>query len=154
DVPDEWSVYRVHFPRLDLAVKKGSQADAMIMPMDRGAVYRDPLATMPTGGIMEKVRRRPYPHGNHTMQFAALQRGEQLLYIGAHDTNAHLKTFFIGPDAANELVYVHPYSDTEIHYGEDWAMPYPWVLRVQRGDWYDVAQIYRKFALTAPWTKS
>jgi hypothetical protein len=154
DVPDDWSVFRVHFPRLDLAVDRGSQTDAMVMPNDRGVLFRDPLASMPTGGIQEKLRRRPYPHGGHTMQFVALQRDDQLLYVGAHDPVGHLKTFFIGPDVDNELIYVHPYSDTEIHYGRDWSQPYRWITRLQRGDWYDAAQIYRKFALTTSWTQS
>jgi hypothetical protein len=154
DVPADWSVFRVHFPRLDLAVTAGSQTDCLIVPDDRGVLYRDPLATMPTGGIQEKLRRRPYPHGSFTMQFLALQREDQLLYIAAHDPVGHLKNFFIGPDSENELIYVHPWVDAEIHYGEDWVQSFPWVLRLQRGDWYDAAQIYRKFALTADWTKS
>ena len=153
DVPERWSVFRSHFPRLDLAVEKGAATDAVVVPEDRGVVYHDPLQTMPTGGMSEKLRKRPYPHGGWTMQFLALQRGEQLLYIAAHDPVGHIKTFFVGPDAANELVHVHPYVDTEVHYGEDWAQPFPWIIRLQRGDWYDAAQIYRKFALTTSWTK-
>ncbi len=154
DVPADWSVFRVHFPRLDLAVTPGSQTDCLVVPDDRGVLYRDPLATMPTGGIHEKLRRRPYPHGSFTMQFLALQREDRLLYMATHDPSGHLKNFFIGPDPENKLIYVHPWVDTEIHYGEDWLQPFPWVLRLQRGDWYDAAQIYRKFALSAEWTQS
>jgi hypothetical protein len=153
DVPADWSVFRVHFPRLDLAVTPGCQTDCLVVPDDRGVLYRDPLSSMPTGGIHEKLRRRPYPHGSFTMQFLALQREDQLLYMAAHDPAGHLKNFFIGPDPDNELVYIHPWVDTEIHYGQDWSQPFPWILRLQRGDWYDAAQIYRKFALTADWTK-
>jgi hypothetical protein len=151
DVPDDWSVFRVHFPRMDLAVDRGSETDALVAPHDRGVLYRNPLETMPTGGITEKVRRRPYPHGGWTMQFLAMQRGQHILYLGAHDPVGHLKTFFVGPDPANELIYIHPSVDTEIHYGQDWFQPFPWLTRLQRGDWYDAAQIYRKFALTTSW---
>lgn len=153
DVPADWSVFRVHFPRLDLAVSRGCQTDCLAVPDDRGVLYRDPLATMPTGGMNEKLRRRPYPHGSFTMQFVALQREDRLLYLAAHDPAAHLKNFFIGPDPENELIYIHPWVDTEIHYGDDWSQPFPWILRLGRGDWYDAAQIYRKFALTADWTR-
>ena len=151
DVADDWSVLRIHFPRMDLAVDR-VETDGLIVPSDRGVIYSNPLESMPVGGIHEKIRRRPYPHGGWTMQFLAMQRGDHILYIGAHDGAGHLKNFFIGPDKENEMVYVHPWLDTEIHYGQDWSQPFQWITRLQKGDWYDAAQIYRKFALTASWS--
>lgn len=153
DVPEDWSVFQVDFPPLDLAVEKSDDYH-FIVPCDRGVVYTNPLKTIPSGGIYDKkqIRHRPYP-SYMTMQFLALQGPDNdLLYFGAHDPSPHLKTFYFEPVADESLIRIQPYVPTQIKYGADYNS-FPWVTMCTTGDWYDVAQIYRKFALTASWTQ-
>ena len=152
NLPSEWSVLRAHFPRMDLAVD-ASDDYRIVLPVDHGVSYPNPLKNMPAGGIHEKLRRRPYPHGGFTMQLVALQNRENMLYFAAHDPAPMLKTFYVGADPENSLIYVDPYVHTLIEYGKDYDQPFPWVTASLKGDWYDAAQIYRQFALTASWTK-
>ena len=151
-VPTYWSVFRVSFPKFDLAVEQ-SDDYTFIVPVDRGIAYKNPLKTVPTGGIIEKkkIRHRPYP-GGISMQFLALQRLDNLLYFAAHDPVPHMKTFYFEPNAAESIIHLHPYTDTQIQYGTDYHS-FMWVTACTKGDWYTASQIYRKFALTASWTQ-
>lgn len=151
-VPESWSVFRVNFPRFDLAVEQ-SDDYTFIVPSDRGVAYKNPLKTIPTGGIIEKkkIRHRPYPAGI-SMQLLALQRFDDLLYFAAHDPVPHMKTFYFEPNAKDLLIHLHPYVDTQIQYGSEYHS-FTWVTVCTKGDWFNAAQIYRKFALTASWTK-
>lgn len=151
-VPMDWAVARVGFPALDLAAETSDQTK-LILPNDAGVSYPNPLKTMPTGGIHEKLRRRPYPHGGFTMQFFALENAEQMLYIGAHDPTPVMKTFFLEPNQNAELIRFAPTVETALRFGEDYQQGYPWVTKLLAGDWYDAAQVYRRFALSASWTK-
>lgn len=151
-VPDDWSVAKAGFPSLDLAVET-SEDTQLILPVDAGVSFPNPLKTMPTGGIHEKLRRRPYPHGGFTMQFFALQNAEQLLYVAAHDPKPVIKTFVLEPHPKDKLIRFTSSAETALRFGEDYRTGYPWIMRLMRGDWYDATQVYRKFALTAPWTK-
>ena len=153
DVPEDWSVFRVDFPYLDLAVEKLDDYQ-FVVPCDRGVVYSNPLKTIPTGGIFEKkqIRHRPYP-SYMTMQFLALQRPDNsMLYFAAHDPMPHMKTFYFEPLADESLIRLQPAVPTQVQYGVDYHS-FPWVTMCTDGDWYDAAQIYRKFALTASWTQ-
>lgn len=152
NVPSDWSVFRVHFPVFDLAVEQ-SDDYTFIVPIDRGIAYKNPLKTVPIGGIIQKkkIRHRPYP-GGISMQFLALQRKNELLYFAAHDPVPHLKTFYFEPSAADSILHLHPYVDTQIQYGCEYHS-FTWVTACTQGDWFTAAQIYRKFALTASWTQ-
>ena len=151
-VPEKWSVFRVYFPRFDLAVEQ-SEDYTFVVPIDRGIAYKNPLKTIPTGGIIEKkrIRHRPYPSGI-SMQFLALQRQDDLLYFAAHDPVPHMKTFYFEPNAKDSIIHLHPYTDTQIQYGCEYHS-FTWVTACTKGDWFTAAQIYRKFALTASWTQ-
>jgi hypothetical protein len=151
-IPADWSVFRVSFPKFDLAVEQ-SDDYTFIVPSDRGVAYKNPLKTIPTGGIIAKkrIRHRPYP-GGISMQLLALQRRSDLLYFAAHDPVPHMKTFYFEPNNEESIIHLHPYTDTQIQYGADYHS-FMWVTACTQGDWYTASQIYRKFALTASWTQ-
>ena len=154
DVPQDWSVFQVNFPSLDLAVEESDDYH-FIVPHDLGIDYVNPLKSIPTGGIYEvkQIRHRPYPSHFMTMQFLALQGpGDELLYFAAHDPLPHLKTLYFKPVAEESLIRLQPYVHTLIKYGGDYSS-FTWVTQCTTGDWFDAAQIYRKFALTAKWTQ-
>lgn len=150
-VPADWAVARVWFPSLDLAAED-SRSCQLTVPVDAGVSYPNPLRTMPSGGIHEKLRRRPYPHGGFTMQFFALQHEQELLYIAAHDPTPVTKTLFLEPSIDDRLIRFSGWVEAALSFGKDYRPNYPWVMRVMRGDWYDAAQTYRRFAIGASWT--
>lgn len=150
-VPADWAVAKIGFPSLDLAVD-ATDTTKLVLPNDAGVSYPNPLETMPVGGIHEKLRRRPYPHGGFTMQFFALECDGQLLYVGAHDPTPVSKTFFLEPDRDHKLIRFAPSAETTLRFGADYEQGYPWVTRLTRGDWFDAAQTYRRFAVGASWT--
>ncbi len=153
ELPENWSVFRVYFPAFNLLTEK-SDDYKLIVPVDRGVEYKNPLETIPTGGIIEskKIRERPYPHGGYTMQFMGFIAQDDLFYFAAEDPDAHLKVFYFKPDKESKTIQLFPYWDTEIHYGKNYDS-FNWVTVLQKGDWFDAAQLYRKFALKAQWTK-
>jgi hypothetical protein len=153
DIPENWSVFRVHFPIMDIAAKPNNEYK-IIIPLDRGICYENPLENLPTGGWFEELRIRPYPYAGFSMQFMCIQRKEKLFYFAAHDPQANCKNFFFGPDKDNRLIYIHPYVSTLVRYGEDYVQSFPWVTMCTRGDWFDAAQIYRNFAMSTPWCKN
>lgn len=149
----DWSVYQINFPNFNWHVQ-ASDNYTLIVPEDQGVAYPNPLQTVPSGGVWEskKIRHRYYPNGNSTMQFLALQHQEELFYFAAHDPEPALKLFLFECDKAQELIAVKPEVKTEINFGDGYKS-FPWIMDCTNGDWFDVATIYRKFALTATWTQ-
>ncbi len=150
-VAPEWSVRGICFPWFDWVVDDG-EACRLILPEDAGAVYPDPLRTLPSGGVIasKRLRERAWPNGNFTMQFAALERSGELGYFGAHDPEAAVKSFACDCDREGRRVVFRPRWHTVRRPGADYRS-FPWVLALSHGDWFDAAQRYRRFALTAPW---
>ena len=89
------------------------------------------------------------------MQFTALLGGGRGLYIGDHDPTAAWKDMSWTPNtAAKTLRYA--ISHPVLNWGADrpvrkYSAPGDCVIGPFRGDWYDAARIYRKWAVTAPW---
>jgi len=95
-----------------------------------------------------------YPVG---MQFSALIGNGQGLYVAEQDPTAARKAMTWAPDtAAGTLEYTvaHPVlnwgADKLVH---NYELPGDAVIGPFAGDWFDAAQIYRKWALTAPWCR-
>ncbi len=151
NLPVEWSARKIGFPRFDWIVDEG-EACRLIVPEDAGAVYPDPLHTLPMGGVIEskRLRERAWPNGNFSMQFIALERSGELAYFAAHDPGAAVKAFAYDCDRAGRRLTLRPEWHTARRPGADYTS-FPWVLSLSEGDWFDAAQRYRKFALTAPW---
>jgi hypothetical protein len=92
----------------------------------------------------------------YNMQFAALLGGGQGLYFGDHDPTAAWKEISWTPNVdAQTLTFSvsHPVLN--------WGAPEPvrhyespgdCVLGPFQGDWYDAGRMYRKWAVTAPWS--
>ncbi len=140
-----WSLYRYVFPCLSLAAEKGNDC-ALLEPCDWGTLTRDPLRQLNTNYW------RVYPRCSLNMQVHGLQRGDRMVYLGCHDPRARTKEFVLEADAGAEALEYAVLQGTRLQYGGDYAQEYPFVLQVLAGDWYDAAQVYRRWALTAPWT--
>ena len=107
----------------------------------------------------------PYPSARCQMQLNAYYQkqgdfyypsdGAFGLYLAAHDPQAYPKTFYATDHPQRELLHfaVGHYPDAPTTPATNYAQPYSMLIGFFEGDWYDAAQVYRKFALTAPWLK-
>jgi len=101
---------------------------------------------------------RTYPCYYQSMQFNAWYGPDAGLYLATHDGDMHLKGFFINPTTTRTGKQVMSY--TLIHYpadsgveGTEFHQPYPAVIGVFHGDWYDAARLYRGWALDQVWCR-
>lgn len=143
-IPEGWTLYRYAFPVLSVVASEGDDC-VLIEPDDWGTITPDPLANL-------EAASRTYPGSNPCMQFYALRDGPALTYLGFHDRSARLKHFLWSTDRPRGALRLSVEQRTRMAFGEGYAQEYPFVLRAEKGDWYDAAQIYRRWALTAPWT--
>ena len=149
-----WSVREVHFPRFDWQLEGGEDCK-LIVPEDTGAVYPDPLNSLKTGGSgmeIPRVQIRSYPHGGQSMQFFALTHGDDMIYFAAHDYQALVKGFGLKCDRENRVLNVRAHWHCTYLPGEK-VRSFAWHFSMCKGDWFDAALRYRKFALKAPWLK-
>lgn len=143
-IPEGWTLYRYVFPVLAVAATDGDGC-ALIEPNDWGTITPDPLTAL-------EGMRRSYPGSTPAMQFYALQDGPALTYLGWHDPAARVKEFLWTADPAARALRLSVEQPTRLAFGVGYAQDYPFVLRALEDDWYDAAQVYREWALTAPWT--
>ena len=121
---------------------------------DRLLLARRTGYTSPTPLITGKAENYRYCI-EYYMQFTALLGDDRGLYIGEHDPTAAWKdTQWSANAQAQTLTYdiSHPVLD----WGSDapvrqYESPGDCVIGPFEGDWFDVACIYRKWAVTAPW---
>ncbi len=137
-----WSVWRVMFPQLALA-DLGTNA-AVLVPRGPGDLQRG-------------VWHRPfsfggtYPNGWCAMQFmAAYREGAQPtgLYVAAHDPWGSTKDLALKSDPTActvRLSFDHPAPDLG-RAGNDFALEGEAVWQLLRGDWFDAAMIYKRWA--------
>ena len=145
--PADEGLLTVMFPIVDgiLPLSPGGTDDMVLDSQATGYGHRSPL-------VNGKTIWSPYPHG---MQFNAMFGDGQGLYVADHDPQANAKDLTWSPrKRARTLNFTitHPLlgwaGSTLI---KDYASPGDIVIGPFEGDWYDAAQIYRKWALTAPW---
>lgn len=92
---------------------------------------------------------RPYPSGACPVQFMAFHLGEAGLYLGAHDPGARSKSLQISAD--QDASIVTSAEDMGVP-GSQLAAPFPVVVSVYCGDWWEAARRYRAWASQQAWT--
>lgn len=95
--------------------------------------------------------RAAYP-GEQSAQFLAYQCARAGLFVGSRDPASHsraLEVYRREPGFALAQTY-------EACTGEDgaWTTPYPAVLGVTQGAWYDTADLYKAWATQQPWCRT
>lgn len=76
-------------------------------------------------------------------QFLAYNFGENGLYIGAHDEKRGLKWIAFPEIDGTVTTKIRMYPG--LNYGENYETDFPYVWDFYKGDWYDGAEIYRKW---------
>jgi len=92
-----------------------------------------------------------YPSYEWPMQFLCVNRGESGLYLACHDPQAWPKRFSLAP--LGEFHFQIPAPDQGVA-GNGYRPRFPIAVGAYRGDWWQGAKLYRRWALAeAPWTK-
>eukprot|EP01114_Cavostelium_apophysatum_P014143 TRINITY_DN3588_c0_g1_i1.p1 TRINITY_DN3588_c0_g1~~TRINITY_DN3588_c0_g1_i1.p1 ORF type:complete len:789 (+),score=123.39 TRINITY_DN3588_c0_g1_i1:40-2367(+) len=108
-----------------------------------------------------------YPSGPFSMQFLSWCQQKDCLYYAAEDPAANYKQFVFNGDNYNGISDHHSMSQFYVsnfapdscsavggNVNETYDIPYDIVIGPYSGDWWDAAQIYRKWALeNAEWTE-
>jgi hypothetical protein len=137
-----WSLWHVVFPQVALA-NLGSNA-TVLFPRGPGEVQR---------GVWDRPSNfhGNYPGGWCSMQFmAAYREGGRAtgLYVGVHDPWGSVKDLIMESAPATHTVrlsYDHPAPNMGLA-GNGWGLEGEAVWQVLRGDWYDAAVIYKRWA--------
>lgn len=117
--------------------------DALLFPAHSGWLIADPLET-----TTEAVYPDGY-HGCSAQVMAYFEHGRGGFSIACHDPSVTHKQLTFG---GGELSIRHDAWD--LRRGADLDLGYPVVVTaLTRGDWFEAAEHYRSWALTAPWSR-
>lgn len=94
------------------------------------------------------------PSMSAAMQFVALYGVNDALYLGAHDPRANHKVFSVKAEEKTVEYNCQNWPGLAEKGGGEYKLPYEAVVGVVNGGWYEAAQLYREWALTAPWSKA
>jgi hypothetical protein len=136
---DIWGLYEVDFPKCNGYLKSG-EYDIAAPRRNWGKLFKS----------CSKRMSYKYPHGwSMPMQFLCAVKGTNAVYMATHDPRAWDKTFIIEP---GKEFYIRTNVENMAVPGSDHKDPFPVMMGVYRGGWMEGCKIYRKFAITAPWT--
>lgn len=138
-----WGVSYVDFPKVSGFLEAG--AYDLAGPFGRWGTW---------GSLYPRNSGRlhvDYPDGwgGMSAQFLCATRGLSSVYMAAHDPRAWYKEFVVQP---GQEYYIRTAAENMGVGGAGYAAPYPAMLGVYRGNWLAGCKIYRRFAVTAPWT--
>lgn len=134
----------VEFPRV-AGIRKVAEDDALTLPVYWGRLATDPLRRLNSYTVT-------YPCPG-SMQYASYYGGGAGLYVAAADPDCWMKHIQWSADtkaATGELSLILPAPDP-LPKPRQWELPYPAMVGVFDGDWYDSAQVYREWALRQKW---
>ena len=83
------------------------------------------------------------------MQFLCAMKGTNAVYVAAYDPQAWDKSFTVDP---GKEFYIETNVEDIAVPGSDYKNPFPIIMGIYRGSWMEGCKLYRKFAITAPWT--
>jgi len=134
-----WGLYEVDFPKFNGFLKSG-EYDIAVPRRNWGKLFKH---------CIERMSFK-YPHGwSMPMQFLCAVKGTNAVYIAAHDPRAWDKSFTIEP---GKDFYIKTNVENMAVPGSDYKAPFPVMMGIYHGSWMEGCKIYRKFAITTPWT--
>jgi hypothetical protein len=134
------SIRNVGFPRVSLgAIGESAEDDFLVVPHGSGGLRAAPLRTR--SGFSGR-----YPGGWCSMQFFSHYDADGGLYFAIHDPFASTKDLraSVADGRSVEASVEWPAPDSGVP-GNDWECPGEAVLQVFHGDWFDAAQIYKRW---------
>ncbi len=146
------ALYDADFPRLTLAPVGDPQTNRAVIPYSGGRLIFDPIHSS-LQLSPEEPPLFPSPHFFAPLQLFTYYDEQEgyALYLATHDGQGFSKRFDFRSDGENLHFEVRHYPAWNITPGNDYRSPYPVVTGAISGDWYDVAQVYREWALKQVW---
>ena len=131
------SLLEVTFPELNI---RAPGNDSLLIPKYSGKVIADPVAH----GIDRDLL---YPRGwSATMQFLAYYNTNYGIYLGFHDPKASLKHFVVKATEGHlNFKGTIPVENKTVA-NNDFHLDGPFELDLFTGNWFDAAQIYKRWA--------
>lgn len=144
-----YGTWRVYFPVIEGVAGASNKGEDLrfALPFCTGWLFSG-IDDLPYQDI-----RWEYPSYNYTMQFCSIYSGESGFYFGCHDGSASHKIFRFtkAPDGMGVAYSVGIYPPDMMAPGKDYDFRFPMVIGSYRGDWYEAAKCYRKWALQQIW---
>jgi len=146
------ALWLVDFPRFAGVGASGeptAATDYLALPMQQGWRWPDPRRTLDWGEGWAD-----YPGGGKSMQFEAYCAGDEAgggLYLATEDP-ACCRKGVLAKGQGDAFSYAWRHYPAGMGRVTAYEMPYPVVTGAFSGDWWDAAQIYRRWALAQPWS--
>ena len=137
-----WALAYTSYPHLRGVLPAG-ECDALVPTMNLGARFV-------RGFRAEALSPRSYSYPGWYPMVTAFQRGAAGLYMAAHDREARIKTLTYDRDGT--VRFETPVEDMGVAGKAAEGPRYPVVIAAYSGDWWAAARLYRRFAMTCPWT--
>ncbi|MBQ6473679.1 MAG: hypothetical protein IJJ33_16960 [Victivallales bacterium] len=148
----KYTVFYFDYPALGGLGGLNGQADKdfLATPFFNGRLIRNPVEK----GLFQKNRIYQPNRSGHSMHMDAFYNSGQGLYLGVHDPEQYAKRWDISSDQKNGVSWtVRNIPDNMRQVPQQWRIPYPILIQVFNGDWYDGCQIYRDWATAQTWCK-
>jgi len=142
-LPEGYRMQRCDFPILPTISR--SQALKLAAPVCWGLEYDL------TPGMRYQAT---YPSLTAVMQFLGFYGTGDVLYIGTHDPLANHKVYRVTADEEAVSHVCENWPALPETSGGEYLLPYEAAIGIVDGSWYEAAQLYRKWALTAPWSRA
>ncbi len=132
------TINKINFPYINILAPGN---DYVLIPKYSGQLFKNPKST----GLKAKLT---YPRGwASTMQFCAYYNDNYGIYLGTHDPTASLKNLSFKGNINNGLLYNNEiYVPDKYVAGYNYDLPGKFRFEIFNGNWYDAAQIYKKWA--------
>ncbi len=146
---DNLTINKVEFPLISGFSKIGeeSEDDFVATPFCGGVLLKNPYHILENG---EEFLPYVYPNAEMSMQFIALYGKKGGLYLSTEDADGNVKSLSLKRvnEEYMEIICSH-YLPKEK--GNNFQLKYPIVIGFFQGDWYTVAEIYKKWATRQKW---
>lgn len=137
-----WALAETSFPLLR-GVMPAGEGDALVPTKNLGARFI-------CGFDPAKLSPDSYGYPGWYAMVTAFHRGDAGLYFAAHDREARIKSLCYDADGSVRFSTLVENSGVAGRAAD--GPKYPVVIAAYKGDWWQAARIYRKFAMTCPWT--
>ena len=161
-----YAIWYVDFPILVVKPIEGVKEDNFLaMPLNGGVLIQNPFDNINWDvQPWEEVRpdlwraswidtRGSYP-GNYNAQFVALySRSGVGLYFSSLDGEMYSKRFLFAGDGEALSMSIRNYPKDMLTPGLCYIVPYEFKIGIFHGDWMDVADIYKEWAIKQVWCR-
>ena len=150
DVQTEYRLDQVDYPMLAWHPRGNPESNIVVLPDRRGRLSQMPELISP--------RIKEYPGSNARFQMTAFydSKNRKGIYFSTLDNQCWEKIFQQSyfPDYQLSFFTLTRFPLNRARFGNTLQESFSIVVTVFDGDWYDAAQIYRKWVLQQPWAKN